>query len=88
LQQVGRLSELSEATPLALAEQGETQQHISEARQSPVQAIALTAYAREEDRQQAIKAGFQMHIPKPVEPDVLVAVVAKLAERTLGRVIK
>ena len=80
LEQVGRLSELSEATPLALAEQGEDQQRVSEVRQSPVQAIALTAYAREEDRQQAIKAGFQTHIPKPVEPDVLIAVVAQLAQ--------
>jgi PAS domain S-box-containing protein len=31
-------------------------------------AIALTAYARDEDRDRAINAGYQMHIPKPVEP--------------------
>jgi CheY-like chemotaxis protein len=31
-------------------------------------AIALTAYARAEDRMKAIAAGFQMHISKPVEP--------------------
>ncbi len=44
-------------------------------------AVALTAYAREVDRQQAIAAGFQEHLPKPVEPAELVAVVAHLMER-------
>jgi len=39
-------------------------------------AIALTAYARVEDRIKALAAGFQMHVPKPVEPAELVAVVA------------
>jgi CheY-like chemotaxis protein len=42
-------------------------------------AIALTAYAGDEDRIKAVKAGFQMHVTKPVEPAELVAVVAKLA---------
>ena len=46
-----------------------------------IPAVAVTAYAREEDFQQAIAAGFQMHIPKPVEPAKLVAVVASLAGR-------
>ncbi len=46
---------------------------------------ALTAYAREEDRSQALLAGFQLHVPKPVNPSELVAVVANLAGRT-GRV--
>ncbi|MBW4496173.1 MAG: response regulator [Oscillatoria princeps RMCB-10] len=45
-------------------------------------AVALTAYARESDRRQAIDAGFQMHVPKPVEPAELVATVALLAGRT------
>ena len=31
-------------------------------------ALALTAYARSEDRMQAIRSGYQMHIAKPVEP--------------------
>lgn len=44
-------------------------------------AIALTAYARVEDRLQALRAGYQMHVPKPVELAELVAVVASLAER-------
>jgi PAS domain S-box-containing protein len=43
-----------------------------------VPAIALTAYARAEDRVRAIRSGFQMHIAKPVEPAELIAVVANL----------
>ncbi|HEX8139820.1 MAG TPA: PAS domain S-box protein [Pyrinomonadaceae bacterium] len=45
-------------------------------------AAALTAYARTEDRMRALLAGFQIHLPKPVEPAELIAVVANLAERT------
>jgi PAS domain S-box-containing protein len=44
-------------------------------------AIALTAYARAEDRMRSIRAGFQMHIPKPVEPAELITMVATLAGR-------
>ena len=44
-------------------------------------AIALTAYARPEDRVKAIRAGFQMHVAKPVEPAELVAMVASLKRR-------
>ena len=44
-------------------------------------AAALTAYARVEDRTRALRAGFQLHVPKPVEPAELVAVVANLAAR-------
>jgi PAS domain S-box-containing protein len=44
-----------------------------------IPAIALTAYARAEDRMKAIASGFQMHISKPVEPAELVTVVASLA---------
>ena len=43
-----------------------------------IPAIALTAYAGEQDQQQALAAGFQMHVPKPIEPEELVAVVARL----------
>jgi PAS domain S-box-containing protein len=46
-----------------------------------VPAIALTAYARTEDRMQALRAGYQMHVPKPVELAELVAVVASLVRR-------
>jgi CheY-like chemotaxis protein len=49
-----------------------------------VAAIALTAYAREEDRQRALAAGFDLHIPKPVDPRDLVAAIARLA-RPAGR---
>ena len=43
-----------------------------------IPAIALTAYAGEHDQKQALAAGFQVHISKPIEPDELVAVVARL----------
>ncbi|RYZ02700.1 MAG: PAS domain S-box protein [Myxococcales bacterium] len=43
-----------------------------------IPAAALTAYARAEDRRKALDAGFMMHIPKPVEPAELVAVIASL----------
>lgn len=42
-------------------------------------AIALTAFARSQDRRQAFIAGFQAHVAKPVEPGELVALVASLA---------
>jgi CheY-like chemotaxis protein len=42
-------------------------------------AVALTAYARSEDRRLALLAGFQMHVAKPIQPGELVAVVASVA---------
>jgi PAS domain S-box-containing protein len=48
-------------------------------------AAALTAYARVEDRLRVLRSGFQIHLPKPVEPVELVTVVANLAGRT-GRI--
>ena len=51
-----------------------------------IPAAALTAYARAEDRRKALTMGFEMHIPKPVEPDELVAAVATLAR--IGRALK
>lgn len=42
-------------------------------------AAALTAYARGEDRRQAMRAGFELHLTKPVEPTELIAAVATLA---------
>ena len=44
-------------------------------------AIALTAYARVEDRLQALRAGYQMHVPKPIELAELIAVAASLVRR-------
>jgi signal transduction histidine kinase/CheY-like chemotaxis protein len=46
-----------------------------------VPAAAFTAYAREEDRQRALEAGYQMHIAKPVSSGQLVAMIAHLAGR-------
>ena len=43
-----------------------------------VQAVAVTAYARGEDRQAAIGAGFDRHLAKPFDPSALVALVAAL----------
>jgi len=45
----------------------------------PFAAIAVTAYARDVDRERAIDAGFDLHLPKPVEPDDLIAAIASLA---------
>jgi CheY-like chemotaxis protein len=44
-----------------------------------VPALALTAYARKEDRIRALAAGFQMHAAKPIEPSALIAAVVSLA---------
>ena len=49
-----------------------------------IPAIALTAYARIQDRTAALLAGFQSHIAKPVEPAELIAVIANLAGRISG----
>ena len=43
-----------------------------------IPAAALTALAREEDRRQALDAGFQLHLAKPIDPSSLVAAVASL----------
>lgn len=47
-----------------------------------IPAVALTAYARAEDRKAALLAGFQSHVAKPVEPGELIAVIANLTGRT------
>ncbi|MEG4531979.1 hypothetical protein [Microcoleus sp. D2_18a_D3] len=41
-------------------------------------AVALTAYAREEDRNRAIATGYNEHLTKPIEPALFAAVLAKL----------
>ena len=46
-----------------------------------VPAIALTAYARTQDRLKVLSAGYQMHVTKPVEPVELATVVASLTKR-------
>jgi PAS domain S-box-containing protein len=60
---------------------------ISKVRQLPIErggsipAAALTAYAGVEDRMRVLSCGYQLHIPKPVEPAELTTVVANLAQR-------
>jgi two-component system CheB/CheR fusion protein len=46
-----------------------------------VPALALTAFARSEDRQMALSAGFDEHLAKPVDPDRLLSIVAGLARK-------
>jgi PAS domain S-box-containing protein len=48
---------------------------------SRIPAIALTAFARSQDRLKALSAGYQMHVPKPIEPLELITVVASLTHR-------
>jgi CheY-like chemotaxis protein len=47
-----------------------------------VPAIALTAFARSEERTRALVAGYQLHVAKPVEPAELRAAVASIAGRS------
>ncbi|MEP7304621.1 MAG: ATP-binding protein [Acidobacteriota bacterium] len=55
------------------------------ARIREVPAAALTAYARAEDRIKALRAGFQIHLAKPIDPAELVTTIAALARRFVGR---
>jgi signal transduction histidine kinase/ActR/RegA family two-component response regulator len=57
---------------------------LPEAQGGKTPAVALTAFARSEDRRRAMMAGFQIHVAKPAEPAELVATVASLAGRTGG----
>ena len=50
-------------------------------RGSRIPALALTAYARTEDRLRAMRAGYQMHIAKPIEYTELVTLIASLGGR-------
>jgi PAS domain S-box-containing protein len=58
-------------------------QFIKEARRQgvAVPAVALTAFARSEDRVRSIRAGFQAHLAKPIEPAELLALVASMTGR-------
>jgi PAS domain S-box-containing protein len=46
-----------------------------------VPALALTAFAREEDRSKALRVGYTAHVGKPVDPELLASAVANLSER-------
>ncbi|MHC5777255.1 hybrid sensor histidine kinase/response regulator [Nostoc sp.] len=48
-----------------------------------IPAIALTAYTREEDRLEALSAGFQQHLSKPIDPTKLIAMVANVLKLPL-----
>ena len=48
-----------------------------------IPAIALTAYAGELDRKQALSVGFHFHIAKPVEPDNFIATVLELTTKSV-----
>ncbi|HEY2585541.1 MAG TPA: hypothetical protein VGI81_07250 [Tepidisphaeraceae bacterium] len=43
--------------------------------------MAVTAYAREEDKEQALKAGFQLHVSKPVGTIALIEILCKLVDQ-------
>ncbi|HKX26447.1 MAG TPA: response regulator, partial [Blastocatellia bacterium] len=47
-------------------------------------AIALTAYTKSDDRLRALTAGYQMHVPKPIEPEELTTVIASVCGRIGG----
>jgi CheY-like chemotaxis protein len=47
-----------------------------------VPTVALTAFAREEDQKRALGAGFDRHLPKPLDPDVLLGAVARLVPKS------
>ncbi|HEV7374246.1 MAG TPA: ATP-binding protein [Pyrinomonadaceae bacterium] len=55
-------------------------------RQTP--AVALTAYVRVEDRVRALSAGFNMFVPKPVEPNELIIAIANLAEVRTAKFVR
>jgi CheY-like chemotaxis protein len=44
-------------------------------------AIALTAYAGRDDRARALAAGFDLHVPKPIDPEALADTVARTLRR-------
>jgi hypothetical protein len=48
-----------------------------------IPAVALTAYATDDDRARALSAGFQVHVPKPIEPEALVRSIAGAAGRKI-----
>jgi CheY-like chemotaxis protein len=50
-----------------------------------IPAAALTAYARSEDRANALRSGFQLHLAKPIDPGELMAAIASLAKQRVGR---
>nr|WP_255409996.1 response regulator [Chroococcidiopsis sp. CCALA 051] len=55
--------------------------------QRQIPAIALTAYAGEIDYQQAVVAGFQLHLTKPIEPNDLLQAIVQVVGRAEGKCV-
>lgn len=53
-------------------------------RASRIPAVALTAYATDEDRLEALAAGFQIHVAKPIEPETFITSLASVLDRRSG----
>ncbi|MFN6514705.1 MAG: ATP-binding protein [Nostoc sp. CreGUA01] len=51
-----------------------------------IPAIALTAFARNDDRQAALKSGFQMHLSKPINPEELIAAIVQIVETKVSTI--
>jgi CheY-like chemotaxis protein len=49
---------------------------------TPVVAVAVTAFAAPEDRKRALAAGFDDHVPKPLDPERFIAVLANLLDNS------
>ncbi|MEH2263217.1 hypothetical protein [Nostoc sp.] len=47
----------------------------------------MTAFAINDDREKALKAGFQIHLSKPVNPEELIAAIAQLVETKVSAII-
>jgi CheY-like chemotaxis protein len=50
-----------------------------------IAALAVTAFARVQDRQQVLAAGFDEHLTKPLDPDCLIALVVRLLQKKTGQ---
>lgn len=58
---------------------------LSPERGGKIPAVALTAYARNEDKQRALRSGYQTHVAKPVEINSLVSTIASVVNQTTER---
>src|SRR5262249_44374682 len=54
-------------------------------RDNDVPVIAVTAFAREEDRRRALDEGFREHVAKPIEPEQLISVIASVLKERIHR---
>jgi CheY-like chemotaxis protein len=53
-------------------------------RAQKIPAVALTAYATDEDRLRALEAGFHTHVAKPIEPEIFVSSIASVLKTAAG----